>query len=293
MAIKFFWMFIGSFMAGSIAMFMIAKRLATPFASAGSKPVISSLIFGVVLSGATYLATYISKHLFTVFWILAGLFFIFGCIFILIFHHKYFQAKKKEQVHKTGLGELIFCLCILFFMIVIFAALQYFPGENKDFLYYPIMLSALAFFVPLAFMHTYDAVVKIPEPVYHSWAYPINEPIELPDETPGEKLYVIAFEIKKKLHDNQLTNFRAKAPEHMKLGELYYHFINDYNEQKSETTIDFLDSKQFPCEWWFHLKPKWYQRNKILNPFLTVKENSIKENSIIICERFNTIGELS
>ena len=70
----------------------------------------------------------------------------------------------------------------------------------------------------------------------------------------------------------------------MTLGNLYYHFINDYNDQQSETTIQYAD-KETAHEWWFRLKTKWYQFEEVLDPNLTFVENKIKENSIIICER--------
>jgi hypothetical protein len=123
----------------------------------------------------------------------------------------------------------------------------------------------------------------IPAAHYTTWQYPAQA-IDLPDEKEGEKLLVIGFEIAKKPTDTK-TYFRAKAPEQMALGELYYHFINDYNDLQSETPIHFTDADNEMTNWWFRLKPKWYQRHRILDPFSTIAENGIKENSVIVCER--------
>ena len=71
----------------------------------------------------------------------------------------------------------------------------------------------------------------------------------------------------------------------MLLGDLYYHFLNDYNEVQSETPIEYTSDTGLPYEWWFRTKTKWYQPNRILDPALTFKDNYIKENSIIVCER--------
>jgi hypothetical protein len=101
---------------------------------------------------------------------------------------------------------------------------------------------------------------------------------------------VIGFEIAKKTADSQKTFFRAKAPETIRLGELYYHFLNDYNEVQSESTIAFTDNTGQACEWWFRLKKKWWQSQRILDPDLSVRENGIQENAVIICERFNRIA---
>ena len=71
----------------------------------------------------------------------------------------------------------------------------------------------------------------------------------------------------------------------MVLGELYYFFINDYNEVQSETPIQFASPEGEPYEWLFRKETKWYEGVNILDPTLTVKDNAIEENSIIICER--------
>lgn len=286
MAIKMFWIYIGSFMACSFALVLIAKNFAAGFAASGKKPLLLGALSALLISGAAHISTFFSGYLFSVFWFLAGIFFIFGIIHLAFFHKKYFYSKKQDN-DKVLVGELLFCLGLIFFMIVIFSVLQYFLGGNRSFLFYPMLLSALAFFIPMAFLYTFEAAVNIPPPLFKTWQYPLGNPITLPDASYNEKILVIAFEINKKLADIMKTNFRAKAPETMKLGDLYYHFINDYNDQQSETTIQYADNDYTPHEWWFHLKQKWYHRHEILDPELTVRENLIKENSIIICERIH------
>jgi len=134
-------------------------------------------------------------------------------------------------------------------------------------------------------LHAFDAAYTIPPAVYRTWHYPLHQPIDLPDEDPNERLLVIGFEIAKKAKGSERTYFRAKAPETMKLGELFYHFVNDYNDLHSETTIEYADDDFVPHEWWFRKKPKWYQFHKILNPDYSIRENGITENTVIICER--------
>ena len=284
MAIKIFLIYIGGFLACSIVFVTIAKKFAEGFAAGGKKPIFSGGFTSLVASGAAWLATYVSSHLFTIYWILAGIFMLFGILHIMIFEKKYFTVKKEEDRLKVFLAELLFCFSLIFFMIVVFSALQYFIEKDKSYLFFPMLMSSLAFFIPMAMRHTFEAAYKIPAPVFSTWKYPLQHPIELPDEKPNEKLLVIAFEISKKKNDASKTNFRAKAPEMMTLGNLYYHFINDYNDQQSETTIQYAD-KETAHEWWFRLKTKWYQFEEVLDPNLTFVENKIKENSIIICER--------
>ncbi|MEO6818180.1 MAG: TssN family type VI secretion system protein, partial [Ginsengibacter sp.] len=252
--------------------------------SGGKKPLVIGGISALLISAAAHFSTYFSDYLFTVFWILSGIFFVFGLLHLAFFHRKYFYSPMDDK-GKVIIGELLFGLGLVFFVIVIFSLLQYFLGGNRSFLFYPMMLSTLAFFIPISFLYTFDALVNIPDPIFSTWEYPLSNPIELPEDNYNEKILVIAFEIAKNGTDGAKTNFRAKAPETMKLGDLYYHFMNDYNDQQSETPIRYADNEYTPHEWWFHLKSKWYQQHLILDPNLSVRENMIKENSIIICER--------
>ena len=168
------------------------------------------------------------------------------------------------------------------------SALLYFIAENKSFLFYPLLMSTLTFFIPFLFMKTFDAAYSIPPPTYKTWQYPVDEEIEPPAEKPGEKVLVIGLELAKGLADSKKGHFVAKAPEAMTLGELYYHFINDYNDAQSETPIKYANDKYEPYQWLFRKKPKWFQRERILDPGVNFRENKIKDHTVIICERIPT-----
>ena len=283
MALKYFWILIGSSLACSVMLFFLVKRFAQGFAANTKKPLLFGSFSAAGASGGAYLTTLIDEHMFTVYWLFSAVFLLFGIIHVVFFHKRYFYTTKNDN-NKVFIGEMLFALSVIMFTIVIFSTLQYFL-KDKSFLFYPMLLSMLTFFIPILVLYTFEAAYKIPLPVFTTWNYPINQPIDLPDERPNEKLVVIAFEIAKKTSEPIKTNFRAKGPEAMHLGDLYYHFLNDYNELHSETPIEFIDTYNSPQEWWFRIKPKWYQRNKILDPDLSVRDNKIKEDTIIICER--------
>ena len=285
MAPNFFYAYLGVFFAGSVVLAVLVKKLASGFAASGKKPFVYGAFSSAVASGASYGVTLISNNLFTVYWILAGIYLLFGIIHMLMVHKKYFSADQKNQT-KVIIGEIIFGLSIIFFTVVVFSALQYFVSKETGFIFYPLLMSTITFFIPFLYMKTFDAAYKIPAAVYKTWQYPLNETIEIPDEKFGEKILVIGFEISKDAK-GQRSYFRAKAPEGMTLGELYYHFINDYNEAQSETPITFSDNGYEPHTWWFRRKPKWYQRERILDPGVTMRENKVKENTVIICERLS------
>lgn len=286
MLLKFFWIYIGSFFAVSVALIFMVKNYVDSFASKSKKPVLWGGLSSVGISGLAYLSTFITDHLFKIFWVLAFIYLFFGIIHVAFFHKRYFASNKNNR-NRVIIGEIMFAMSLIFFTIVVFSSLQYFL-RDKDFMFFPMLISTLWFFVPVVFLYTFEAAYKIPLPQYPTWFYPVNDPIELPDEKANEKLLVIAFEIAKSANNETRTNFRAKGPDTMALGDLYYHFLNDYNEVQSETPIEYADKISSPYEWWFRLKTKWYQSSKVLDPSLSIKENNIKENNIIICERIIT-----
>jgi Type VI secretion system, TssN len=286
MLLKFFWMYIGSFFACSVALIFLVKNYADSFASKSKKPVLWGGLTTTGISGGAYLATYITDHLFTVYWILSFIFLMFGFVHVIFFHKKYFASNKNNR-NRVIIGEILFAMSLILFAVVVFSAMQYFVKADKDFMFFPMLISMLSFFVPIVLLYTFEAAYKIPLPEFATWHYPLKAQIELPDEKVNEKILVIAFEITKKSTDNIKTNFRAKGPEAMLLGDLYYHFLNDYNELHSETPVEYTDLMDNPNEWWFRIKPKWYQPQRILDPGLSIRDNHVKENSTIICERIS------
>jgi hypothetical protein len=286
MAIKFFWMYVGGLFALSVVLLVLVKQFAGAFQSSGKKPVVYGTFSSVVASIAAYLSTLITDHLFTVFWIFSGIFLLFGILHMMIVHRKYFSTHADENRTKIFLAEVFFALSVIFFTIVVFSSLQYFiKDKGSNFLFYPMMMSTLTFFVPMLVSYTFEAAYSIPSPAYSTWYYPINSAIELPPDNPREKLLIIGFELSKKATDLKRTFFRAKAPEGIELGELFYHFINDYNELHPDTPIEYIGDEYEPSEWLFKMKRHWYQSQIILDPTLSMRDNSIVENTVIICER--------
>jgi hypothetical protein len=281
MVIKLFLVYAVTLLAGSIVLLTIVKQFAGGFAGSGKKAVIYGTFSSVIASLVAYGSQFVANNLFAIFWIFAGIFLLFGIFHYAIIHKKYFVPTDENRT-KTAIGEMMFAMSVVLFTVLIFSSLQYFL-QDHNFLFYPMMMSGFAFFIPIFFMHTFDAAYNIPPPEYNTWVYP-DQPIELPNDDPREKLLVIGFEIAKKVSDVKRTFFRAKAPENIYLGDLFYFFINDYNEVQSETPIEFFKNNE-PSEWVFRLKTKWYQGIYVLDPGQTVKNNRIEENSVVICER--------
>jgi len=287
MAIQFFLAFFGSVLVCAIALAIVVKNMSEGFAVSGKKPFVYGSLSGILASLGAYLVSCISDiSPFDLFWYLGGIFLLFGTLHISFVHRRYFGGRHADQ-NKVLTAEIVFGLSVVFFTVVVFSSLQYFLKKENNFLFYPVLLSCLLFFVPMLVFHSFQAAYEIPPTTFPVWTYPLHKPIELPDpeDMPNERIVVIGFEIAKKEGAARKTYFRAKGPETMKLGEFFYHFMNEYNENYSATPIEYLDRGYEPHEWWFGRKSKWYQLNKIYNPELSIRENGIRENTVIICER--------
>ena len=286
MTIQLFLALFGSILGCSIALAVVVKNLSEGFAVSGKKPFVYGSVSGILTSLAAHLISYISSNPFDVFWYLGGVFLLFGIVHVFFVHRRYFGGRRYNQ-NKVLIAEIVFGLSVVFFTVVVFSSLQYFLKKDNNFLFYPVLLSALLFFVPLLVFHSFQAAYEIPATTFPVWTYPLHKPIELPDpeDMPNERIVVIGFEIAKREADGRKTYFRAKGPESMKLGEFFYHFMNEYNENYSQTPIEYLNRGYEPHEWWFARKPRWFQLQKIYNPELSIRENGIKENTVIICER--------
>ena len=87
---------------------------------------------------------------------------------------------------------------------------------------------------------TVDELLKVPPKKYKLWYYPVDQNIEDPSDEELENPIIISFIFKKNEKSNELTTFRAKAPVGMKVGRLFYFFINDYNDRHPEGAISYL-----------------------------------------------------
>lgn len=282
MAREYFFMYIGGSFACAVALVLFAKSYVPGIAQGLKKPLIWSLLLALGIAGLNYLVTVLFKDLFLIFWVFAGIFILGGVVYRFLVHRKYFYSTKDNH-YRVLVGESLFFLSTLLFAILFFSCLEYFL-KDKSFLFYPVLMSALTFFLPLLVINTFDAAYAIPEPDFNRWSYP-NSPIAFQKLKPNEKELLIAFELSKRAADLAKTNFRARGPESMLLGDLFYHFINDYNDDQEEVSIQVEDDSNEPHEWWFRRKPKWYQRQRVLDPDLDLYKNMIKENTIVICER--------
>lgn len=208
------------------------------------------------------------------------LFLLYGVLHIYMMHRKMDWGKEKQ----TLVPDLIFSFLILLAGSICF--MLAYRWLNREGLEISMMFSTLFFIIPLFVWHTFLAALAIPPKVLNQWYYPVHEPMEDPEESKLKNMLLISFEFQKNGQESFFTNFRAKAPVDMELGELFYYFINDYNERHPQGQIHFSNGTGKPYGWMFYKKPKWYT---ILTTYMdsdkTIYLNRIRENDVIVCSR--------
>ncbi|MCD2423579.1 TssN family type VI secretion system protein [Niabella pedocola] len=212
------------------------------------------------------------------------LFFQFFFLWLGILHVYTLTTRLKWVNEKTYWAEIFLTLAILFIGGLCF--MMTYRLFRKDYMDLTMATAAVIFFIPLIVYYTYKQAVAIPFKILKQWHYPAHMEIAEVDEKKLRNLLVISFEFHKKGADKHFTNFRAKAPVDMEFGELFYYFINDYNERHPSASIAYINEKGVPSGWIFFKKPRWYTLfTKYIDPERTIFINKIKENDIIICSR--------
>jgi hypothetical protein len=281
---KIFSILMAAGLLAGIGFITLAKSLSQSFKAFGSKPIVLSIVTALLAVGALYLSSALITDEFALYWAMSAVFLLFGSLHTAVSKNKFVFAQPSEKP-KVMLAECLYTLAMMLLVAVGFSAVQYFL-VSPYFLFYPLLLSALFFTVPFLIYLSYLFVISIPHPVYASWQYPVHAPLDPPEDNPNERLLVIGFEIPKNLSSKTKTYFRAKTPEGINLGELFYHFVNDYNEVQSETPIQVVSEEGTPLTWYMRLKPRLFRWGKVLNPNITVRENGIRENAVIVCEHY-------
>ncbi len=191
---------------------------------------------------------------------------------------------KWAQDEKSFVPEMLFTFLVGIFGSISFLIVYHLINKNR--LEY-IMASAILFFIiPFFFYYAFKKATAIPPKILKEWFYPVSQQIEEPDDSKMKNLLVISFEFKKQPGEPRVTNFRAKAPTDMEFGQLFYYFINDYNERNPNNKIQFVNGAGEPHGWVFYKKPQWHSlMTQYIDGDKTIFNNRIKENDVIICTR--------
>lgn len=270
---------------GGVAMFMIFSKLITKIKGAFAPYkkqnlyylVVFMLVFALVATTAH--PSFIQRP-FTAFLFLQFFFLIAGAI-----HMYYLQHYMRwVTLQKTFVPELLFTIMVAVFGCIGF--LLVYRLMNKNGMEYLMTASVVFFIIPFFFYNMFIKAISIPPKILKEWFYPLREEIEDPEESKLRNLLVISFEFRKKTEDHTITNFRAKAPVDMEFGQLFYYFINDYNDRHPDSKVQFINNAGEPNGWVFYKKHRWFTFiTDYIDAEKTIFNNHIKENDVIICTR--------
>lgn len=284
MGIKECIILLSGFVASSLLIMILLKKLNPAFGNLGSKTWWINLLYGLGSSVLAFCITFLSKNNVIVFIGLGVIALLLGIGFYFLTHKKFFKTKAHNYVAQS-VSELFYYFSVLNIMIAGFVgAVFYFV--QKDFLFFPIAGALLLFLVPILIYKTYGMLQQVPMPIYPYWEYSIDNAIQLTDESDQDEVLVLAFHlIKTTAPTDSYTTFRTKAPVDMVLGDLFYHFINEYNEVQSETPISYSDEHLQAYKWYFYKQGKGVRFSRVLEPKLSIAQNKLKEDDVIVCDR--------
>lgn len=209
------------------------------------------------------------------------MFSLFAGILHYAFMHKWFKWVKNDGFWP----ELLFSISVVLFMAVGSMSFVLFQADPAFLMYYPLAL--LPFLIPFLVVKSFDALWLVPSKKYKLWYYPFGVDVPNPlDYEMSDHMKVIAFEFALYEGAKEL-NIRVKAPERMELGHYFMSFIEQYNLRNPEQEIQLNDASGMACGWLFSLKTPWYKSAVVFNAETTINDNDIRENDVIVVERFN------
>lgn len=235
--------------------------------------------FIIVLLGLIGLIGLLDSSSFQSFYLVAQLAAL-GVGILHIFLAPQFGYESEDQ--PLGYG-LLMTLLLLLLGAIAGLALYFFLGRLTD--RWLFVTSLMPFTIPFLFVQAFRFFLQIPAADYKKWYYPLNGRMPDLDLIDLSKILVIQFEFPKKATDQSFTNFKAKAPVAMTVGELFLVFMNDYNERTPDSPIQFTDEAGRPYGWVFYVKAGFLKRRRYIDPDQTFLQNTLLDNDTIFAER--------
>ncbi len=203
--------------------------------------------------------------------IYAAAFLLVGLLHILIspkwLSHLWEQSFMFGTIYTVVLAILVSMSTLILFSL----------GINPEQLKVIAAVAATAFLLPYAFYATIYYFRSIGAKQYQPWFIP---PDVEPDTRMSLLLNSIHFKIKINIKDSDAapTKFIITLSPKLKLSVVFLRFLYDRHD-----IIEMTDSNGYPYGWLFSIKKRFGK--KMLDPDLTLLENGVKEDDIILVER--------
>ncbi len=215
-----------------------------------------------------------------VFIILQMLFFVFGIVHF-IFLNKYIASESSG----TFLHEAIFTIYIAILGVFAYQIVYFFTPQFE----YSLLFTAaqIMFIIPFLVIKSAEQAVLIPEKIYTKWYFPTNEiDFEIPEEQLEDKnIILIEIQVNRGVESSDMIPIRGRAPLKMELGLYFALAITEYNDTNPGKQIKIFDDTDTVFGWNFYFKPKFFSSQEFIDPLVSIRENGIRENDVVIAER--------
>lgn len=181
---------------------------------------------------------------------------------------------------KSFAPRVLFSISVVLFSMIGYFLVFYFLSHKSGYTLY-FTLSLWYLMVPMAVVRCYDLALAVPDKEYKEWFYPSKPIVADMDRIDLSNFAIITYVFSKKFGDKEMSNFQSKAPYDLKLGDLFYFFIQEWNYKYPQANIEFADADHKTFGWLFYVQDKWYQPKRFLDPDITIRENKILVNQII------------
>ena len=241
----------------------------------GKRPFLYAFILAILIGLTGLLQRVDPGSADTYYYFAQALVLVLGIFHILLFYR--FVPQINTGDFWIGLGITI----LIMFAGALAAAITY----HYLILDFRFLTYVLPFIVPYICWQVFIVFFQIPPAGYKTWYYPVNEEMPDLDMIDLSQIEVVQFVFSKNPQDATQTNFTAKAPLNMTLGQLFFIFINDYNDKNEQHPIQYLKSPNEPYGWLFYRRKKWFNRKHFLDSDLSFLNNGIQPNEFIYAAR--------
>ena len=203
---------------------------------------------------------------------------IYAAAFLLIgLLHIFILPKWLSPIWEQGFSYATIYTIVLAITISMCSLILFSLGINQLQLQVIAVVAATAFLLPYAFYATIYYFRSIGARQYQPWFIP---PDVEPDTRMSLLLNSIHFKIKINIKDSDIapTKFIITLSPKLKLSVVFLRFLYDRHD-----IIEMTDSNGYPYGWLFSIKKRLGK--KMLDPDLTLVENGVKEDDIILVER--------
>jgi Type VI secretion system, TssN len=203
--------------------------------------------------------------------IYAGIFFLIGLLHIVISQKWLFHLWHRHFTRGT-VYTIVLAVIIGFTSFILFSL-----GIEQSKLWIIAAVAATSFLLPYALYATIHYFRSIGSRQYEPWFIP---PDVEPDTRMSLILNSIHFKIKINIKDSDIhpTQFIITLSPKLTLSAVFLRFLYDKHD-----IIEMTGSNGYPYGWLFSIKKKFGK--KMLDPDLTLIENGVREDDVIVVER--------